>query len=202
MPRPYIRVLPEQNNLDICSGAATREVYSSFEQLRLKTIQLFISNSKRLGGYTQWVHFFLQKAHVTKKTYSRHTTSKPHDISEFFLIKNPGILGYSPAKDQRHGGTWPSSYLFQIARGSGATPSWIRFFLQKGTQRSKIPESGTWFHSRKYSDNACFYSARPEWARRGFQSSTMKCSGACRRGTHRIPHKEERRSSLIMIPPM
>ena len=52
-PRPYIRVLPEQNNPDICSGAAKGEVYSSVKQLRFKTLQLFVPNSKRLGGYTQ-----------------------------------------------------------------------------------------------------------------------------------------------------
>ena len=27
---------------------------------------------------------------------------------------------------------------------------------------------------------------RPEGTRRGFQSSTMKCSGACRRGYHEV----------------
>ena len=53
MPRPYIQVLPKQNNPDICSGATTGEVLSSFKQLRFKTLQLFVSNSKRLGGYTQ-----------------------------------------------------------------------------------------------------------------------------------------------------
>ena len=53
MPRPCIRVLSEKKNLDICSGAATAEVLSSFEQLRFKTLQLFVPNSKRLGGYTQ-----------------------------------------------------------------------------------------------------------------------------------------------------
>ena len=52
MPRPCIRVLPEQNYPEICSGAATGEVYSSFEQLRFKTLQLFVLNSKRLRGYT------------------------------------------------------------------------------------------------------------------------------------------------------
>ena len=62
MPKPCFRVLPEQNNLDICPGAAKEEVYGSIEQLRFKTLQLFIPNSKRLGGYTQWVHFFLQKS--------------------------------------------------------------------------------------------------------------------------------------------
>ena len=53
MPKPCFRVLPEQNNPDICSGAAKGKVYSSFEQLRFKTLQLFVPNSKRLGGYTQ-----------------------------------------------------------------------------------------------------------------------------------------------------
>ena len=53
MPRPCIRVLPEQNNPDICPGAAKEDVYGSIEQLRLKTLQLFVPNSKRLGGYTQ-----------------------------------------------------------------------------------------------------------------------------------------------------
>ena len=53
MPRPCIRVLSEQNNPDICSGAAIGEVLSPFKQLRFKTLQLFVSNSKRLGGYTQ-----------------------------------------------------------------------------------------------------------------------------------------------------
>ena len=52
-PRPCIRFLPEQNNPDICSGAAKGKAYNSFEQLRFKTLQLFVLNSKRLGGYTQ-----------------------------------------------------------------------------------------------------------------------------------------------------
>ena len=52
-PRPCIRVIPKQNNPDIFSGAATGKVYSSFEQLSFKTLQLFVLNSKRLGGYTQ-----------------------------------------------------------------------------------------------------------------------------------------------------
>ena len=49
--------------------------------------------------------FFFKKAHVTKETYSRHTTSRPHNISEFFFIKNPGILGYSLVKDQSNSKT-------------------------------------------------------------------------------------------------
>ena len=110
------------------------------------------------------------------------------------------ILGNPSTKNQSNFKKRPSSALFQIARGSGATPSWVCFFLQKGTHHSKIPESATWFCSEKYSDDACFYSARPEGTRRGFQSSTMKFSGACRCGTHGIPRKEERRSSLTRFP--
>ena len=75
------------------------------------------------------------------------------------------------------------------------------FFLQKGTHHAKISQSATRFRSRKHSDDACSCSARPERTRRGFQSSTMKCSRACRCGTHGIPHKEERRSSLTRILP-
>ena len=37
-PKLCIRVLPELNNPDICSGAAKGEVYSSIEQLRFKTL--------------------------------------------------------------------------------------------------------------------------------------------------------------------
>ena len=36
-----------------------------------KTLQLFVPNSKRLGGYTQWVYFFFKKVHITQKTSSR-----------------------------------------------------------------------------------------------------------------------------------
>ena len=42
-------------------GGCNRKGFQSFEQLRFKTLQLFVPNSKRLG-YTQWVHFFLQKS--------------------------------------------------------------------------------------------------------------------------------------------
>ena len=146
--------------------------------------------------------FYSEKAHITKKTSSRQITSRPHDkknldlaISELFLIKNPGIcLGTLKRR--------PSSSLCQKARGSGATPKLEYFFLQKGTHHAKISRSATRFRSRKHSDDTCSYLARPEETRRGFQSSTMKCSGACRCGTHEIPHQERRRSSLTRILPM
>ena len=61
MPRPYIRVLPKQNNPDICSGATTGKVYSSFEQLRFKTLQLFVPNSKGSGATLSECTFFKKK---------------------------------------------------------------------------------------------------------------------------------------------
>ena len=62
----------------------------------------------------------------------------------------------------------PSSSLCQTARGSGATPKWEYFFLQKGTHHAKISRSATRFRSRKHSDDACSCSTRPEGTRRGF----------------------------------
>ena len=53
IPKSCFRVLPEQNNPDIRSGAAKGKVYNFSGQLRFKTLQLFVPNSKRLGGYTQ-----------------------------------------------------------------------------------------------------------------------------------------------------
>ena len=111
--------------------------------------------------------FFFKKAHVTKKTCSRQTTSRPHDIPEFFFYKEPENPS---AKNQSNFKTRPSSYLFQIARGSGATPSWMCFFLQKGAHHPKISRSATRFRSRKHSDDACSCSTRPKGTRRGFQS--------------------------------
>ena len=75
--------------------------------------------------------FSFKKAHVTRKTSSRQTTSRIHDkknlersTSEFFLIKNS-------TKNQSNFKTRPSSSLFQTARGSGATPRWEYFFFKK-----------------------------------------------------------------------
>jgi hypothetical protein len=60
--------------------------------------------------------------------------------------------------------TRPSNSLFQIARGSGATLSECTF--PNSVHHSKISRSTTWFHSRKHSDNACFYSTRPGGTRK------------------------------------
>ena len=43
-------------------GGCNRKGFQFFEQLRSKTLQLFIPNNKRLGGYTQLVHFCLRKS--------------------------------------------------------------------------------------------------------------------------------------------
>ena len=155
------------------------------------------------------MHFFFKKAHITQKTSSRQNHFKASRQKEArpsyirVLFKEPGyMLGNLSTKDPSDFKTRPSSSLYQIARGSGATPKWEYFFLQKGTHHAKISRSATRFRSRKHSDDACSCSTRHEGTRRGFQNSTMKCSGACRCGTHWIPHKEGRRSSLTMILPL
>ena len=49
------------------------------------------------------------------------------------------MLGSPSTKNQNNFKTRPSSSLFQIARGSGATPRWMYFFFKKAhtTQRSQ-----------------------------------------------------------------
>jgi hypothetical protein len=136
-------------------------------------------------------------------------TITPTSLSIFFLDPSAdykyfdigsGAAGYISLADaskifDKELKTRPSNSLFQIARGLGATL--IECTFPKSAHHSKISRSATRFHSRKHSDDACFYSAKPEGTRRGFQSSTMKCSGAYQCGTHRIPCKEGRRLSPI-----
>ena len=153
------------------------------------------------------MHFFLQKSARHQEDFFKTDHFKASQQKEpgpsyirVLFDKEPGyMLGSPSTKNQSNFKTRPSSSLFQIARGSGATPRWMNFF-QKSTHHSKIQRSATWFHSRKHSDDPCSYSTRG--TRRGFHISTMKCSGAYRCRTHRIPHKEERRSSLTRILPM
>ena len=50
-------------------GGCNRGSFQFFEQLKFKTLQLFVPNSKRLGGYTQWVPFFQKSAHHSKEFF-------------------------------------------------------------------------------------------------------------------------------------
>ena len=151
--------------------------------------------------------FFFKKAHVTKKTSSRQTTSRSHDkknpdlaISELFLIKNPVICsGTLQQRIRVNSKEDPPAPYAKKQEARGLHPNGSTFFLQKGIHHAKISRSATRFRSRKHPDDACSCLARPERIRQGFQSSTMKCSGACRCGTHGIPRKEGRRSSLTRI---
>ena len=140
--------------------------------------------ARGLGATLSDYTFFFKKAHVTKKTSSRQTTSRPHDkknpdlaISELFSIKNPDICLGALRRSIRAISRRPSSSLCQIARGSGATPKWEYFFLQKGAHHANISRSATWFRSRKHSDDACSCSARPEGTRRGFQKLNHEVLG-------------------------
>ena len=95
-----------------------------------------------------------------------------------------------------------SSSLFQIARGSGATTRWMYFFFTKHSPLEGPKKRYKVFTPESTRITFCSYLTRPERAKRDFQRSTMKCSGACRCGTHRIPRKRDKRSSSTRILPM
>jgi hypothetical protein len=67
--------------------------------------------------------------------------------------------------------------LFQISKRLGGYTQWVRFFFEK----SHV----TWKTSSKQDHFKASRRKNPEW--RKSSSSTMKCSGACRYGTHRVP---------------
>ena len=115
--------------------------------------------------------FSSKKAHLTKKTSSRQTTSRTHDkknpdrtISELFLIKTR-VYAREPFDEEskQFQGKTLQLLVPNSKRLRGYT--WID------------PRSATRFRTGKYSGNACSCSARPEGTRRSFQNSTMKCSG-------------------------
>ena len=151
--------------------------------------------TKELGSYRK-------NSEISQTTSRTHVKKNPDQaISEFFLIKNPGICsGALRWRIRAISRQDPPAPCSKQQEAGGYTMGVL--FLPKSTHHLKIPRSATWFHSRNHSNDACSCSARPEATRWGFQSSTMKCSGACRCGTHGIHRKEERRSSLIRIPPM
>ena len=93
------------------------------------------------------MHFFLRKRARHQEDFfktdhfkaSRQKEARPSYIRVLFY-KEPGyMLGSPSTKNQSNFKTRPSSSLFQIARGSGATPSWVCFFFRKAhtTQRSQ-----------------------------------------------------------------
>ena len=142
---------------------------------------------------------FLRKSARHQKTYSTQTTSRHYDkknperaIFEFFFHK-------TSTNNQSNFKTRSSSSLFQLARGSGATTRWMYFFQKKALTTRRSQEALQGFAPESTRMTFCSYSTRLERAKRDFQSSTMKCSGACRCGTHRIPRKGERRSSPTRI---
>jgi hypothetical protein len=51
-----------------------------------KTLQLFISNSKRLRGYTQWVHFFFAKSALHSEVLTRTLQGFSSKITRINLI--------------------------------------------------------------------------------------------------------------------
>jgi hypothetical protein len=52
-----------------------------------KTLQLFVLNSKRLRGYTQWVHFFFAKSALHSEVLTEHfkVSLRKLPVSSLFL---------------------------------------------------------------------------------------------------------------------
>ena len=145
---------------------------------------------------------FLRKSARHQKTYSTQTTSRHYDkknperaIFEFFFHK-------TSTNNQSNFKTRSSSSLFQIARGSGGYNQMDVLFLQKALTTRRSQEALQGFTPESTRMTFCSYSTRFEGAKRDFQSSTMKCSGACRCGTYRIPRKRDKGSSSTRILPM
>ena len=70
---------------------------------------------------------------------SRQKEPGPSYIRVLFDKKPGYMLGSPSTKNQNNFKVRPSSSLFQIARGSGATPIWVYFFFKKThtTRRSQ-----------------------------------------------------------------
>ena len=144
---------------------------------------------------------FLQKSARHQKTSSTQTTSRHYDkknperaIFEFFLIKLRRTIRATSRQD-------PPAPCSNSKRLEGYNQMDV-LFLQKALTTRRSQEALQGFAPESTRMTFCSYSTRLERAKRDFQSSTMKCSGACRCGTHRIPRKRERRSSPTRILPM
>ena len=95
-PRPsYIRVLFDKEPGYMLGSPSTKN--QSYFKTRPSSSLFQIARGS--GATLSECTFFFEKAHVTKKTSSKQTTSRPQDISEFFLVKNPGV--YSRTLQQR-----------------------------------------------------------------------------------------------------
>ena len=97
---PISEFFLNQKNPDISSRAAgyiySEEIFSFSNDNDSRPSNFLFQIARGSGATLSECTFFFEKAHVTKKTSSRQTTSRPHDkknpdraISEFFLIKNP-----------------------------------------------------------------------------------------------------------------
>ena len=152
-------------------------------------------------------------ATLSECTFSPKKRTSPKDFlnADHFKTlrqKEPGtshirvLFDKTSANNQSNFKKRSSSSLFQIARGSGATTRWLYFFLHKTLTTRRSQEALQGFTPESTRITFCSYLTRPEGAKRDFQSSTMKCSGACRCGTYRIPRKRDKRSSSTRILPM
>ena len=70
-----------------------------------KALQLFMLNSKRLGGYTQWVHF-ARKAHTTRRLQEHFMSSlwRYSDATWFYSAKSRRFKTTSKINHEELGG--------------------------------------------------------------------------------------------------
>jgi len=98
---PISEFFLNQKNPNICSGAtgyiSSEEIFSFSNDNDSRPSNFLFQIARGSGATLSECTFFFEKAHVTKKTSSRQTTSRPHDkknldraISEFFFIKDLG----------------------------------------------------------------------------------------------------------------
>jgi hypothetical protein len=117
-------------------------------------------------------------------------------LSEFFLNKRTQIYarGLHGTYPQKRFSVFPTikiqdppTFLFQIARGSGATLSEYTFSSKKHTSLRRLLQEKT--TSRLLFERTRTRLVSPSEARetRRLSSSTMKRSEACRCGTHSVP---------------
>ena len=157
-------------------GGCNRRGFQSFEQLRFKTLQLFIPNSKRLGGYTQWVHFFFRKSTCHQEDFFKTDHFNIRFKTLLLFIPNSKRLGgytqwvhfflqksahhsedfFRTGIFKQHKNSRPSNFLFQIARGSGATLSECTFSFKKAhiTQKTSSRQTNSRPHNKKNPDRA------------------------------------------------
>ena len=108
------------------------------DSIRFKILQLLVPNSKRLGGYTQWVPFFLQKKCTSpRRLLQDKTTSRNHDKKKPDRAISEFFLIKNPGT---HSVTFQDKTLQLLVPNSkrlGGYTQWVHFFLRKSARHQE-----------------------------------------------------------------